>query len=163
MRSPNTDDRRPGSRSMAQLVELVSTVVAPVAVVTAILGYIGWIRTRAFYSYFGLSPSLVSFSRQDYVLRSAEVSFGAVLLLTLAGAVLLGLDRVLTHLLDRAGRWEHRARQALAGLGATLAIVSLGGARTAASVAVLPPIAGAVLLGLGAAILLRFGVMGVSI
>lgn len=155
--SANTDDRRPASHSMLQIVESVSTVVAPLAFVTAMLGYIGWIRTRAFYSYFGLSPSLVSLSPQDYVLRSADVGFGAVLLLTLAGAVLLGLDRSLTGLLRHVGRWENRARQGLVGLGAALIFISLGGATTAASVAVFPPITGAVLLGLGAVILLRFG------
>lgn len=140
-----------------RIVELIQTVVTPLALVTAILGYIGWIRTRAFYGYFGLSPSLVAFSPQDYVLRSAEVSFGAVLLITLAGAVLLGLDRFLTHLLERAGRWETWARRVFVGLGAALVLVSLGGATTEASVAVVPPITGAMLLGLGAVVLLRFG------
>jgi hypothetical protein len=154
----NARGQRPASRSMMQAVELISTVVAPLALVTAILGYIGWIRTRAFYGYFGLSSSLISFSPQDYVLRSAEVSFGAILLLTLAGAVLLGLDLFLTRLLESSGRWENGARRTLVGLGVVLVLVSLGGATTAASTAVVPPIAGAVLLGLGAVVLLRFGV-----
>ncbi len=140
-----------------QIVESVSTVVAPLALVTAGLGYIGWIRTREFYGYFGLSPSLFSYSPQDYVLRSAPVGFGAILLLGLAGAVLLGLDRVLTRLLEGRGRRETWARRALVGLGATLVLVSLGGAATAASVAVMPPIAGAVLLALGVIVFLRFG------
>lgn len=150
--------RRPAGSSVLQIVESISTVAAPLALVTGVLGYIGWIRTRAFYSYFGINPSLISFSPQDYVLRSAEVSFGGLVLLTLAGAVLLGLDRSLTYLLHRAGRWENRARRVLLGVGAGLVFVSLGGAATAALIAVVPPIAGAMLLGLGAVVLLRFGV-----
>lgn len=155
--SVDTDGRRPASRSMMQIVESVSTVVAPLAFVTSMLVYVGWIYTREFYGYFGLNPSLISFSSQDYVLRSTYVSFGAVLLLALAGAVLFGLDRSLGWLLQHVGRWESRARQVLVGLGAVLVFISLGGATTEASVAVFPPLAGAVLLGLGAVILLRFG------
>ncbi|MGH3901700.1 MAG: hypothetical protein ACRDTA_26290 [Pseudonocardiaceae bacterium] len=140
-----------------QIVELIPTVVAPLALVTAILGYIGWVRTRAFYNYFGLSSSLVSLSPQDYVLRSAEPIFGAVYGLTLWSIGLLVADRILMWLLGRLDRWEKWVRWALVGLGAALIVVSLNSAGDEASVGVIPPITPALLVGLGAVVLLRYG------
>ncbi|MDQ4039894.1 MAG: hypothetical protein M3313_16485 [Actinomycetota bacterium] len=151
---------RPRRRGTMQTVESVSTVIAPLTVVTALLLYVGWVRTRAFFSYFGVSPALVGYSPQDYVLFSAEVSFGAVLLLAFAGVVLLGLDRLVTIVIERVsgrlmgGQW---VRWGLAGLGASLVLIGLGGATTEAAIAVVPPIAGAGLLALGAVLFLRFG------
>ena len=150
---------QPRRRGALQTVESVSAVIAPLTVVTALLFYVGWVRTRAFFSYFGVSAALVGFSPQDYVLRSAEVGFGAVLLLALAGVVLVGLDRLVAIVIARVsgrvlGQW---VRWGLAGLGASLVLIGLGGARAEAAVAVVPPIAGAGLLALGAVLFLRFG------
>jgi hypothetical protein len=147
----------PAQADKIRSFESITPIMGSLTLVTALLGYIGWIRTRSFYSYFGLSPSLVSFSPQDYVLRSADVSFGGALLLALAGAALLILDRLIARLLDLArhrGKW---GRHALVGAGAVLVLFALCGATSAASVAIVPPLAGAVLLGLGAVLLLRFG------
>jgi len=150
---------QPRRRGALQTVESVSAVIAPLTVVTALLFYVGWVRTRAFFSYFGVSAALVGFSPQDYVLRSAEVGFGAVLLLALAGVVLVGLDRLVAIVIARVsgrvlGQW---VRWGLAGLGASLVLIGLGGATAEAAVAVVPPIAGAGLLALGAVLFLRFG------
>ena len=150
---------QPRRRGALQTVESVSAVIAPLTVVTALLFYVGWVRTRAFFSYFGVSAALVGFSPQDYVLRSADVGFGAVLLLALAGVVLVGLDRLVAIVIARVsgrvlGQW---VRWGLAGLGASLVLIGLGGATAEAAVAVVPPIAGAGLLALGAVLFLRFG------
>jgi len=150
---------QPRRRGALQTVESVSAVIAPLTVVTALLFYVGWVRTREFFSYFGVSAALVGFSPQDYVLRSADVGFGAVLLLALAGVVLVGLDRLVAIVIARVsgrvlGQW---VRWGLAGLGASLVLIGLGGARAEAAVAVVPPIAGAGLLALGAVLFLRFG------
>jgi len=150
---------QPRRRGALQTVESVSAVIAPLTVVTALLFYVGWVRTRAFFSYFGVSAALVGFSPQDYVLRSAEVGFGAVLLLALAGVVLVGLDRLVAIVIARVsgrvlGQW---VRWGLAGLGVSLVLIGLGGATAEAAVAVVPPIAGAGLLALGAVLFLRFG------
>jgi len=150
---------QPRRRGALQTVESVSAVIAPLTVVAALLFYVGWVRTRAFFSYFGVSAALVGFSPQDYVLRSADVGFGAVLLLALAGVVLVGLDRLVAIVIARVsgrvlGQW---VRWGLAGLGASLVLIGLGGATAEAAVAVVPPIAGAGLLALGAVLFLRFG------
>jgi hypothetical protein len=140
-----------------KLLEAISPIMGALTLVTAILGYIGWIRSRAFYSHFGITPSLISFSPQDYVLRSADVSFGGALLLALAGAALLILDRLVARLLNFARHQERWGRRTLVGAGVALVLIALCGATSAASVALVPPFAGAVLLGLGALLLLRFG------
>jgi hypothetical protein len=62
--------------------------------VGALLLYVGWVRTRAFFTYFGINAMELGFSPQDYVLRSADVGLGAVVLVALAGGVLLVLDRM---------------------------------------------------------------------
>jgi len=150
---------QPRRRGALQTVESVSAVIAPLTVVTALLFYVGWVRTRAFFSHFGVSAALVGFSPQDYVLRSADVGFGAVLLLALAGVVLVGLDRLVAIVIARVsgrvlGQW---VRWGLAGLGVSLVLIGLGGATAEAAVAVVPSIAGAGLLALGAVLFLRFG------
>lgn len=156
-RDPTPEE--PLRRGAMQTVESVSAVIAPLTVVTAALLYIGWVRTRAFYSYFGVNAALLGFSPQDYVLRSAEVSFGAVVLVAFVGVVLLGLDRLAAIAIERAsGRLSRRwAQWGLAGLGGALVLIGLVGATTEAVVAVFPPIAGAGLLALGAVLFLRFG------
>ena len=150
---------QPHRRGVVQTVESVSAVVAPLTVVTALLFYVGWVRTRAFFDYFGVRPALVGYAPQDYVLHSAEVSFGAVLLLAFAGLVLVGLDRLVAVRIERVsgrllGKW---LRWGLAGLGASLVLIGLGAAATDAAIAVVPPIAGAGLVALGAVLFLRFG------
>jgi len=150
---------QPHRRGAMQIVESVSAVIAPLTVVTALLFYVGWVRTRAFFDYFGVRPALVGYAPQDYVLHSAEVSFGAVLLLALAGVVLAGLDRLVAMVIERVpgrllGQW---LRWGLVGLGASLVLIGLGAAATDAAIAVVPPIAGAGLVALGAVLFLRFG------
>ena len=150
---------QPRRRDAMQAVESVSSVIAPLTVVTALLFYVGWVRARAFFNYFGVGSTLVGYTPQDYVLHSAEVSIGAVLLLAFAGVVLVGLDRLVAIVIERVsggllGQW---IRWGLAGLGASLVLIGLGAATTDAAIAMVPPITGAGLVALGAVLFLRFG------
>ena len=150
---------QPRRRDAMQAVESVSSVIAPLTVVTALLFYVGWVRARAFFNYFGVGSTLVGYTPQDYVLHSAEVSIGAVLLLAFAGVVLVGLDRLVATVIERVsggllGQW---IRWGLAGLGASLVLIGLGAATTDAAIAMVPPITGAGLVALGAVLFLRFG------
>ena len=150
---------QPRRRDAMQAVESVSSVIAPLTVVTALLFYVGWVRARAFFNYFGVGSTLVGYTPQDYVLHSAEVSIGAVLLLAFAGVVLVGLDRLVATVIERVsggllGQW---IRWGLAGLGASLVLIGLGAATTDAAIAIVPPITGAGLVALGAVLFLRFG------
>jgi hypothetical protein len=150
---------RASASTVAQSLKSASSVIAPLTAITAVLLYVGWIRTRAFYSYFGVSPSILNFGPQDYILRSADVGIGAVVLLACAAATLLLLDALLAYLLQRVdGRPIQRwARWSLAVAGGGLALSALFSATAAASVAALPPITSAGLIALGTTLFLRFG------
>ena len=145
-------------RGALPLLEFVAGIAAPLTIATALLGYVGWIRSRAYFGYFGLNTSLVSYTPQDYLLQSAPVGFGAILVLVLAGTVLLTVDRVTAHGLSLISRTlETRIRRALVGVGLILVVASLWTAAPQATIGVLPATSGAMLLGIGAFMVLRFG------
>src|SRR5919198_481590 len=64
---------------------------APAALITALAFYFGWRRERAFAGYFGIDPSVLGFSTNDYVLRSVDALFvpAAVVLLVVFGVLCL--------------------------------------------------------------------------
>jgi hypothetical protein len=57
-------------------------VLVPSTLIPALAFYFGWVSTNAIASYFGVDPSVLGLSAQDYALRSTDVLFipaGAVL------------------------------------------------------------------------------------
>jgi hypothetical protein len=50
-------------------------VVGPLTLLTALAYYFGWRRERAFAGYFGIDPTVLGLSSDDYVLRSVEALF----------------------------------------------------------------------------------------
>lgn len=104
---------------MRTSLETLGAVIAPVTVLTALAYYFGWKRTSAFAEYFGIDHSTLSFSTQDYVLRSADpllIPLGATLTIALLA---LSIHRFMTlrlaHSSDsRSLRWI------------TLLLISLG-------------------------------------
>jgi hypothetical protein len=125
----------------------------------ALLFYVGWVRTRAFYGYFGINAVELGFSPQDYALRSADVGLGAVVLIALAGGVLLVLDRVVMRVRNsvRGRRVEGLINGCTAFAGCGLVLVGLFSVTSEASLAALPPLSSAGLVATGAVLLLRFG------
>ena len=144
----------------AQLIEKGSAVIAPVTVLTALFVYFGFVRTSAFFGYFGVNLGVLKLSIQDYALRSVDVSFGAVARLALVGVLLIVLDQGVAVALARraAGDGTDRAlRWTLTASGAVLVVLGLTSAVNRAVAAVLDPLIGSVLLALGAIVMLRFG------
>jgi hypothetical protein len=127
--------------------------------VGALLLYVGWVRTRAFFTYFGINAMELGFSPQDYVLRSADVGLGAVVLVALAGGVLLVLDRIVMRLFCRARgrRREGVIHGGIALVGCGLVLLGLFNVTAEASFAALPPLSSAGFVAVGAVLLLRFG------
>ncbi len=75
-------------------LDLVKLFVAPTTLVGSLAFYFGWTFTNARSNFFDIDPSLLGYSTQDYVLRSAQALFvplGAVILLSLAAVTLNGL------------------------------------------------------------------------
>lgn len=104
----------PGSQLKGALDNL-ARVAAPTTVISALLFYFGWIYTDARSRYFGVDPSALGFSPQDYVLRSVSALFHP-----LAIACLIGLG------LFRCHSWISRRLQAERTTGLRAARVCLG-------------------------------------
>jgi hypothetical protein len=71
------------------LREFVGFALAPPTLVTALAYFMGWTLINARASYFGIDPSALGFSTQDYLLRSTDALFaplGTILVLALAAA-----------------------------------------------------------------------------
>ena len=103
-----------------RLLEGTGAVLAPTALVTALAFYFGWARTNALVSYFGIDPSMLGFSTQDYLLRSADVLFAA-----LAGLLVFTLAAYSAHCLVRRkilAKRRGRALQLLTRLACVLGV-----------------------------------------
>ncbi|MCA1605581.1 MAG: hypothetical protein LC775_08960, partial [Acidobacteria bacterium] len=125
-----------------------------------LLAYFGWIRIKAYYGYFGISPGLLNLSIPDYVLRSTDVTFGAVARLLAVGVVLIVLDQLIVACIRRwgAGGREYWIRIIIAAMGLVLLTIGLLAALGLLGHEVgLPSTLGAVVLMVGAFLVLRFG------
>ena len=141
------------------VLKIVSTAVAPLTMITAILLFTGWVRTRAYFGYFGVDTSSLGLGPQDYILRSGDLGVGAVLVFALVVGVMLVVDRVVAQLMSRVERREiqRRVEVGLAVLGVALAIGGMAVVVDAVAVAVAPSVSAAAVVALGAVLILRFG------
>jgi hypothetical protein len=73
--------------NVGQRFKSVADLLASVSVLAGSVLYFGWVRTTAFFDYFGLDESLFGFSTQDYLLRSTEVLFRPALCLLAVSAL----------------------------------------------------------------------------
>jgi hypothetical protein len=146
------------SAKFLEVAQSVASIVAPLTIIAAILGYSGWVRTRAYYGYFGISSSLLALTPQDYLFQSAGVGFGAVLLVALAVVLLLIVDGVIQCIIGRM-RPSRRERTTwlIAAFGALLTLSALGLAIDSVMRAATPSVIGAAILAFGAVLYLRFG------
>lgn len=75
------------------VVRALLVFVSQTVVITGLLYYFGWVRTQADFGYFGVDPSLLSYTTADYVLRSVNSSFPFLIGMALVLLLLLGLHR----------------------------------------------------------------------
>lgn len=88
-----TDSSLVGSQGR-RVAGLIVAVVAPVTLITALAYYFGYRRESAFAGYFGIDPSTLGFTTNDYVLRSVDALFvpiTVVLLVVFAALFLYAL------------------------------------------------------------------------
>jgi hypothetical protein len=88
-----TDSSLVGSQGR-RVAGLIVAVVAPVTLITALAYYFGYRRESAFAGYFGIDPSTLGFTTNDYVLRSVDALFvpiTVVLLVVFAALFLLAV------------------------------------------------------------------------
>lgn len=167
MTDPSAPPAPRGVLDTKRVIEILTAVIAPVTALSALLGYVGWISNRAFYDYFGVDQNLLNLSIQDYVLRSADVTFGAVAWLLAALVALALLDRLLARVqpetgLDASSQQAGTARgrrraQALVITGLALSLAGLLLALGLGASWGLPTLLGPAVLGIGSVVTFRFG------
>ncbi len=107
-------DGRPAPRDLNVAIQTFASVCVPTTIVTALAFYFG-VQRQAFYTaYFGIDSSLLGFSTQDYLFRSTDVLYRALVLIALAALAALQLHVLITKALARAPacdalRWAARA------------------------------------------------------
>lgn len=129
---PATAERQePGWTPFAQVFRVFGSLVAPASLLTALLFYFGWAHVHFFWRYFGLDPSLLDFSLQDYLLRSVDALFVPLLGLAVIALLLIG-----GHLLVERWRAVHGSRRAaragmtvLVPVGVQLVVLGFAGIR----------------------------------
>jgi hypothetical protein len=141
------------------LVELALTAAAPLTIITALLVHVGSVRNRAYFGYFGIDQGVLRLSIQDYVLRSVDVTFGAVARLVAAAVVVIVVNRLMIRAIirhqDHRGMGYGRLHAILVAVGATLGAVGLLVALGLGRWLDLPPLVAAILLALGSGMILR--------
>jgi hypothetical protein len=111
--------RAPGLRA---LLETAGLVVAPTTLVTALAYYFGVRRQERLAGYFGIDTSILGFSVQDYVLRSADALFPFLLVLLLVALLAVWFHSGASRWID-AGRRRRELRlgsAVLVGIGSLL-------------------------------------------
>jgi hypothetical protein len=112
-------------------LQILGAVIAPSTLLTALAFYFGWQRENALFSYFDIGPSMLNFSTQDYLLRSADVLFipvGALLSVSLLAMWGHALIHHHPHRHDRVRRYGARVLVVLgAGLFAVGVVHAWGG------------------------------------
>lgn len=106
----SVDEAPSTSAKNAEVVKDVLTVLAPVTLISGLLYYFGFVRERAFWSYFGVDLDSVGFATQDYLVRSPGTFFLPVA--RLLGIVVFGIliHHVILIALPRiGGRYVERA------------------------------------------------------
>jgi hypothetical protein len=153
------EETRTRRLGLPKLVELILTAAAPLTIITALLVHVGSVRNRAFFGYFGIDLSVLRPSIQDYVLRSVDVTFGAVARLVAATVVVIVLNQLVVRVMVR--RQDHRGvgygqlHAVLLAVGGTLGAVGLLVALGLGRWLDLPPLFAAVLLAVGSGVVLR--------
>ncbi|MGJ6965950.1 hypothetical protein ACSDR0_28985 [Streptosporangium sp. G11] len=102
--APERNDTEAGYTGMGEAFE---KFVVP-TLITAVLVYFGAVRTNTTYRVFGVDPSVLGLSPQDYVFRSVDTVFEPVVWLLLAVVALMPLHHLLVSVLSgrpAVARW----------------------------------------------------------
>jgi hypothetical protein len=115
------------SRFWRSVTEVLA-VVGPTSLLTGILYYFGYVSTKAFYAYFGISLSALDFSSSNYLVRSTDTVFKPAATLLIVLIVLFLVHHLLSQALSRAGkRWALGVALCFCSLAAVLAGIGLLG------------------------------------
>ncbi|MGW0197480.1 hypothetical protein [Nonomuraea sp. NPDC003201] len=99
---------------------LLAQIVAPTTLIASVLMYFGSVRLNSMYAKLGVNTSMLSFTAQDYVLRSVHVADEPAMLSLLVLLVLILAAPFANDLLIRFTTWH---RTATVWTGAALAVL----------------------------------------
>lgn len=140
-----------GEQLLSRLTGVVGQVLIPAGAVTGVLYYFGYVRERAFFSYYGVPLGSLDLTTTDYVLRSTQAVFTPLASLLLAGLLALVAHQLLAAYLGRVQPLWWRRGWLLA--AAVAGVLLLLGALSLNRLPPLAPVAGALSLGAGALLL----------
>jgi hypothetical protein len=122
-----TGDQDQAPISVSGSLQAFAAVLAPGRLVCALMYYFGWVRTHSLFAFFGIDAHELGLSTTDYVLRSADAMWPALVGIIVTVLLVLLAHEVVSHWIGDA----RRARRAqcllvlpLGAAGATL--LSLG-------------------------------------
>jgi hypothetical protein len=101
--NPGTSGAKEPAALLGPVLQLISLVVAPTTLLTALLYYFGWLSTNRFSRHFGIDPSTLGFSTQDYLLRGIRPGFPSLIFLAAFGLLFVWIHR-------QTSEWIHFAR-----------------------------------------------------
>lgn len=117
-----------GGHHLSLSISDIVTVLGPVSLLTGILYYFGYVSARAYYSYFGVSLSILDLPADNYLLGDADTFFKPVAAVLLLSIVTLAIHQLVSQLLGRARRpWAIAFLAALGAVTAALAVIGLLG------------------------------------
>jgi hypothetical protein len=116
--SPRAEPSAPTQHRLETVTNLLTTYVAPATAVGGLIFYFGWTRSRAFWLQFGIDPTVLGLSNQDYVVRSVNALFPALLFMAILAAGVPPIVRFTDRALAQRERpFTQRARTAVALVG----------------------------------------------
>jgi hypothetical protein len=90
-------------------IEVLTRIIAPVTLITALLFYFGYVRTASVWLAFGVDPSVLELSVNDYLLRSVRSVFWPLAILLAFGLGASWGHAIVTSWIARGGG-GHRAQ-----------------------------------------------------
>jgi hypothetical protein len=114
-------------RSKLSVTDLLA-VAAPTGLLTGILYYFGYVSTKTYYAYFGVSLSVLNFPTSRYLISNADTFFKPAATLLIILIVVFIVHHLLVHVLKQARkRWARSVTLGLSVLGMVLAGIGLFG------------------------------------
>lgn len=112
LRNPTRQPVQRPRLSNPDVLAVMGKATSQSAATSAVLFYFGWVRTHALFAYFGIDPTLISYSTTDYLLRSVNVAFPPLIGAACVALALLGVHHVVVlRVLERSK--NGRARRTL--------------------------------------------------
>lgn len=114
------------AQSARTALELAGLVIAATTFISALAFYFGWAVTAAKVDYFGIDASVVGFSTQDYILRSTDALFVALVVIVAVALAALAVHAAITRALADPEHHRRLRRTAVGGAALGTVLLAIG-------------------------------------